>query len=87
MKITLRIPYFFLLVSLLLFGTHFPSSAQENLDIRTIQVDELSDQQIQELIRRANEAGLSTFEFLQMAEARGMSSLEVEKLRRRLEEL
>lgn len=87
MKITLRIPYFFLLVALLFFGTHTPLSAQENLDIRTIQVDELSDQQIQELIRRANEAGLSTFEFLQMAEARGMSSIEVEKLRRRLEEL
>ncbi|TFV95691.1 capsule biosynthesis protein [Algoriphagus kandeliae] len=87
MRITLRFSYFFLLFALLVFGTKSTVTAQENIDIRTIQVDELSDQQIQELVRRANEAGLSTLQFLQMAEMQGMPSAEVDKLRRRLEEL
>lgn len=61
--------------------------AQQSIDITTIKVDDLSNGQIEELIKRANDAGLSTSEFLQMAQMRGMSEVEVEKLRRRLEEI
>lgn len=61
--------------------------AQQSIDITTIKVDDLSNGQIEELIKRANDAGLSTSEFLQMAQMRGMSEVEIEKLRRRLEEI
>ena len=47
----------------------------------------MSDEQIEELISRASEAGLSPEDFLQMAQLRGMPSVEVAKLKSRIEEL
>jgi Periplasmic protein involved in polysaccharide export len=87
MKITLRITHFFLLLISLLIAVPAQIQAQQTTDITSIKVDELSDDQLQELLRRANEAGLGTMEFLQMAEMRGMPALEVEKLRKRLQDL
>lgn len=86
MNLFKRFGYIFsLLFTLTAFG---PSGfAQQNLDITTLNVDELSDDQIAELVQRANEAGLSTTEFLQMAEMRGLSGLQAEKLKARIEEL
>jgi protein involved in polysaccharide export with SLBB domain len=87
MKITLRITHFFLLLISLLIAVPAQIQAQQSTDITSIKVDELSDDQLQELLRRANEAGLGTMEFLQLAEMRGMPALEVEKLRKRLQDL
>ncbi|UJP66991.1 SLBB domain-containing protein [Mongoliitalea daihaiensis] len=56
-------------------------------DIANIKVDELSDDQLQELVRRASEAGLSESQLLQMARLRGVPVPELEKLKRRLEQL
>lgn len=81
-----RIWYFFALVSLPVFLSP-QAFSQQSMDISTIQVDELSDDQIEELVQRANAAGLSTVEFLQMAQMRGMPSVEIEKLKRRIEAL
>ncbi|HSF53672.1 MAG TPA: SLBB domain-containing protein [Algoriphagus sp.] len=81
-----RIWYFFALI-LLLIGSVPQTLAQQNTDLTTIKVDELSDDQVAELVKRANEAGLGVDEFLQMAQLRGMSSVEVEKLRNRIQEL
>ncbi|GMQ31370.1 SLBB domain-containing protein [Algoriphagus confluentis] len=78
-----RIWYFFALVSLPVFLSP-QAFSQQSMDISTIQVDELSNAQIEELIQRANAAGLSTVEFLQMAQMRGMPPTEVEKLRNRI---
>src|SRR5690606_38543405 len=61
--------------------------AQGMPDISTITVDDLSDAQLQELVRRASSSGLSEAELLQMAQARGVPSAEIEKLRKRLEDL
>ena len=61
--------------------------AQQNVDLNTIKVDQLSDDQIEELIKRAQDAGLSSTDFLMMAQMRGMPSGEVEKLRNRIEGL
>jgi len=61
--------------------------AQQNVDLNSIQVDQLSDDQIEELIKRAQDAGLSSTDFLMMAQMRGMPSGEVEKLRNRIEGL
>src|SRR5690606_26735657 len=60
--------------------------AQGMPDISTIKVDDLSDAQLQELVRRASSSGLSEAELLQMAQARGVPSSEIEKLQKRLEE-
>jgi len=58
MKITLRITHFFLLLISLLIAVPAQIQAQESTDITNIKVDELSDEQLQELLRRANEAVL-----------------------------
>ncbi len=61
--------------------------AQSISDIANIKVDDLTDAQIRELIRRANEAGLSEFELIQMARIRGVSEVELEKLKERVEKM
>ena len=67
----------------------FPQTiqAQSISDISNIKVDDLTDAQIRELIRRANEAGLSEFELIQMARLRGVSDVELEKLKERVEKM
>ncbi|WP_073093145.1 SLBB domain-containing protein [Cyclobacterium lianum] len=59
-------------------------SAQSLGDISAIKVDDLSDQQIQVLMNRAAEAGLSEEELLQMAQLRGVPDSEIDKLKDRL---
>ncbi|MEX2593007.1 MAG: SLBB domain-containing protein [Anditalea sp.] len=61
--------------------------AQSIPDISSIKVDDLSDEQLQELVRRATESGLTESELLQMAKVRGVPTAELEKLRKRLEEM
>ena len=81
-----KITYFLVL---LCFWAFAPTSvfAQQNVDLNTIRVDQLSDDQIEELVKRAQDAGLSSTDFLMMAQMRGMPSGEVEKLRSRIEGL
>ena len=61
--------------------------AQSLPDISSIKVDDLSDAQLEELVRRATESGLTETELLQMARVRGVPTIELEKLRKRLEEM
>jgi protein involved in polysaccharide export with SLBB domain len=63
------------------------SFAQQNIDVSQVKVDDLTDDQIQELINRAQQAGLSTDQFIEMAQLRGMPSEEVEKLKNRVSQL
>lgn len=56
-------------------------------DISSIKVDDLSDQQLQQLVRRAEDAGLTESELIQMAQVRGVPQEEIYKLRERLESL
>ncbi|MEX2511820.1 MAG: SLBB domain-containing protein [Cyclobacteriaceae bacterium] len=60
-------------------------NAQSLQDISAIKVDDLSDQQIQMLVKRAAEAGLTEEELVQMAQVRGVPQEEIEKLRERLD--
>ncbi|SFB58165.1 SLBB domain-containing protein [Algoriphagus aquimarinus] len=81
-----RFSYFFVILAF--FGLAIPQTfAQETTDLTQINVDEMSDSQVQELLKRASEAGLSTEEFLQMAQLRGMPSSEVVKLKNRIQDL
>ncbi len=76
-----------LLVIIMLFAFPLTSSSQSMADIENIKVDDLTDEQIEELIRRATEAGLSEAELLQMARVRGVPAVELEKLKTRIEDL
>ena len=52
--------------------------AQSIPDISSVNVDDLSDAQIEELVRRATASGLSEAEMLQMAKVRGVPTAELE---------
>lgn len=86
MKSLHKFTYFLVLLCFWAFAPTFVF-AQQNVDLNTIQVDQLSDDQIEELVKRAQDAGLSSTDFLMMAQMRGMPSGEVEKLRNRIEGL
>ena len=75
------------LLAVLIFAAPFQSQAQSLSDISSINVDELSDDQIKELVNRANEAGLSENELIQMASLRGLPAIQIEKLQERIEKL
>lgn len=81
-----RFWYFFTFIVLFLVATT-QVFAQQNVDISQIKVDELTNAQIEELVSRASLAGLSTEEFLEMAQQRGMPSEEIAKLKKRVEDL
>lgn len=81
-----KIWYFFAFVAF--FVLAIPQGlAQINADLTQLKIDDLSDDQIKEIVNRASEAGLGTQEFLQIAQARGMQASEVVKLRNRIEGL
>jgi protein involved in polysaccharide export with SLBB domain len=71
----------------LVYLIQVPVYGQAMPDISSLKVDDLSDAQLQELVRRATDSGLSEAELLQMAQVRGVPTSELEKLRKRLEEL
>ena len=81
-----KITYFLVLLCLLAVAP-IALYAQSTTDLTAIRVDQLSDDQIEELVKRAQDAGLSSTDFLMMAQMRGMPSGEVEKLRNRIEGL
>ena len=56
-------------------------------DLSTINVDELSDAQIRQFLEQAETSGYSEAQMEQLALSRGMSSSEIQKLRRRIEGL
>ena len=74
-KWTCIIVFFF--CSQLMFSQALP-------DFSTINVSELSDTQVELLIQRANAAGLSQGELLQMAKAQGVSVQDIAKLNSRI---
>jgi protein involved in polysaccharide export with SLBB domain len=58
-----------------------------NIDFRTIKVDEISDDQIRQLIQKAEENGYSQQQIEAAAISKGMSQEEVQKLRLRMNTL
>lgn len=86
MKFLSKNPYFFIVLCFWLL-VQSPAFAQSSADIASVRVDQLSDDQVEELVKRAQDAGLSSTDFLMMAQMRGMPSGEVEKLRSRIENL
>ncbi|WP_407426693.1 SLBB domain-containing protein [Arcticibacter sp.] len=64
-----------------------PAMAQNSQNFSDIRVDELSDAQIQQFINQVESSGLSEAQLEQVAQARGMSATEVQKLRQRVDKL
>lgn len=63
------------------------AAAQSISDVASIKVDELSDDQVKALVKKAQDAGLGKEALLEMARSRGMAEAEVEKLSDRIEEV
>ncbi len=63
------------------------SVGQSLNDIQNIKVDNLSDAQVEQLIKRAESAGMNEMQLEAMARERGMPASEVAKLRSRIEAL
>ncbi|MBS9525684.1 SLBB domain-containing protein [Litoribacter alkaliphilus] len=72
---------------LLFFLVSVIAYAQSLQDIQNVKVDNLSDAQIEQLIKRAEQQGISEQQIPQMAQERGMPPQEVSKLRQRIQEL
>lgn len=70
------------------FGAIKEASAQTNLqNISSVNVDNLTDQDIRKLMQQAQNAGLSDVELFQQAQTRGMSNTQVQKLQTRVREI
>jgi hypothetical protein len=78
---------FFLAFSFVLVVFAPQSFAQNTSDLTQVKVDELTDEQVKEIQNRAKEAGLTSEDFLKMAQQRGMPASEIAKLKIRLEQL
>jgi protein involved in polysaccharide export with SLBB domain len=81
----IRFAYFFIFLAFLGFIAP-EANAQEMNDADKIKVDQLSDDQVQDLLDRAYEAGLTKAEFLKALEIQGMPPSEVAKMRARINE-
>jgi protein involved in polysaccharide export with SLBB domain len=78
----------FLFLLFLCFGVTEHVSAQTNLqNIASVNVDDLSDQQITQLLQQAQAAGLSDVQILQQAQTRGLSNTQVQKLQQRIKDI
>jgi protein involved in polysaccharide export with SLBB domain len=67
--------------------TALPAAAQNIQNISTVNVDDLTDQQINQLLQQAQSAGLSDDQIIQQAESRGMSAAQATKLQNRIREI
>lgn len=61
--------------------------AQSLGDLKNLKVDNLSDAQIEQLIKRAESSGLTTSQLEAMAREQGLSPMEASKLRQRINDL
>lgn len=79
--------FFFLAIflCLLVFTPAVAQTIPQNLS--SVNVDNLTDQQITQLILQAQKAGLTDDELLQQAQSRGMSGAQVQKLQSRIKDI
>ena len=84
-KINFRI---FLVLFIICCGVINHVSAQANLqNLSSINVDDLSDQQITQFLEQAQNAGLSEADLIRQAQSRGMSSAQIQKLQTRIQSI
>jgi protein involved in polysaccharide export with SLBB domain len=78
----------FLLCGSFLFfrGTLYGQQSPSDIDFATVNVDNLSDEQIQQLLQKGQAAGLSVDQICQQAALKGLPQDQVDRLKTRLEE-
>jgi protein involved in polysaccharide export with SLBB domain len=69
---------------LLFLAVSIPSFAQSLQDIQNVKVDQLSNSQIEQLLKRAEATGLNEQQLIALARERGMPASEISKLQSRL---
>ena len=83
----LKLRTLYLSVLLIFLCGAVPAIAQTSQNFSDIRVDELSDAQIQQFINQMESSGLSQEKLEQVAQARGMSTTEIRKLRQRVDRI
>jgi protein involved in polysaccharide export with SLBB domain len=81
------IRYFFVVILYLLFSLSQAVAQQQIPNLQEINVDELTDAQIESFIEQAESSGYSESQLEIMARARGMSESDISKLRSRINEV
>ena len=79
--------FILLVLALTFFFSSQTASAQQELNIgniSSINIDDLSDAQIQKFINKVEESGYTEDQLILMAKSRGMSELQIQKLRVRI---
>jgi protein involved in polysaccharide export with SLBB domain len=77
-----------ILVAFLFFLAYSPASAQGlSQNLSSINVDDLSDQQIMQLMQKAQQMGLSDSQLIQLAQAKGVSDEQIKKLQARINDI
>ncbi|RYY08353.1 MAG: capsule biosynthesis protein [Sphingobacteriaceae bacterium] len=75
----------FIIIAFVGFGLARSANAQVNIqNLSSINVDDLTDQQIRKLIQDAQNAGLTDAELIQQAQSRGISRGQIQKLQDRV---
>jgi protein involved in polysaccharide export with SLBB domain len=78
---------YILLLSILLCSNSIQAQSFNQNDLGAVQVDKLSDDQIRQLLKKAESSGMSQTQLEQMAVTKGMKPAEVQKLRERISKL
>ena len=77
--------YLTIIFIFLFFLEYSPASAQSiPQNLSSINVDDLSDAQIMQLMKKAQQMGLSDSQLMQLAQSRGMSDSQIQKLQSRV---
>ena len=80
-QVILRITF---IITFICYIAVLPSAAQSIQNISTVNVDDLSDQQINQMLQQAQSSGLSDEQVVQQAQSRGMSAAQATKLQNRI---
>ncbi len=76
-----------IILAIAVTGYTHAQTSQSNSDLSTVNVDDMSDEQIKAYLKRAQSSGLSEQQLLIMAKQRGMSEVQIQKLRNRINSL
>ena len=76
-----------IIVLIIIFLTTFIINAQDISDLRNVNVDDLSDEQIEEIWDEAQNSGYTLEQLTVMARSRGVSAVEIDKLLFRIKNL
>jgi protein involved in polysaccharide export with SLBB domain len=83
----LKVRPIYLFILFFIMSITVPVLAQNTQDFSDIRVNELTDAQIRQFINQVESSGLSEAQLEQVAQARGMSAGEIQKLRQRVDKL